>query len=45
MLGTFGNFSTFSFYSNKNISSAEGGLIYCKRNKHAEIIRSLKIMG
>ncbi len=45
MLGTFGNFSTFSFYSNKNISSAEGGLIYCKQKKHAEIIRSLKNHG
>ncbi len=45
MLGTFGNFSTFSFYSNKNISSAEGGLIYCKQKKHAKIIRSLKNHG
>ena len=35
MLGTYGDFSTFSFYSNKNISSAEGGLIYCKQNEHA----------
>ena len=29
-LGTFGEFSTFSFYSSHQISSGEGGMICCK---------------
>ena len=30
-LGTFGDYSAFSFYANKNLTSCEGGLIYCKK--------------
>ena len=45
MLGTFGDFSAFSFYANKNLTSCEGGLIYCKKNKDAKKIRLLKNHG
>jgi dTDP-4-amino-4,6-dideoxygalactose transaminase len=45
MLGTFGDFSAFSFYANKNITSCEGGLIYCKKDKDAKKIRILKNHG
>ena len=31
-LGTFGDFSSFSFYSSHQISSGEGGMICCKNN-------------
>ena len=31
-LGTFGEFSTFSFYSSHQISSGEGGMICCKNS-------------
>ena len=34
-LGSYGDFSAFSFYANKNITSAEGGMLYCKNTKHA----------
>ncbi len=44
-LGTFGEFSTFSFYTSHQISSGEGGMICCKDIEDAEILRSLRAHG
>lgn len=44
-LGTFGDFSSFSFYSSHQISSGEGGMICCKNNDDHEIIKSLRAHG
>ena len=44
-LGTFGEFSTFSFYSSHQISSGEGGMICCKNIEDYEIIKSLRSHG
>ena len=44
-LGTFGEFSSFSFYSSHQISSGEGGMICCKREEDFEIIKSLRAHG
>ena len=44
-LGTFGEFSTFSFYTSHQISSGEGGMVCCKNIEDAEILRSLRAHG
>ena len=44
-LGTFGDFSTFSFYSSHQISSGEGGMITCKSKEDYEIIKALRSHG
>ena len=44
-LGTFGEFSSFSFYSSHQISSGEGGMISCKNLDDYEILRSLRAHG
>ena len=44
-LGTFGEFSSFSFYSSHQISSGEGGMICCKNNEDHEILKSLRAHG
>src|SRR6056300_653778 len=44
-LGTFGEFSSFSFYSSHQISSGEGGMICCKNKSDYEIIKSLRSHG
>ena len=44
-LGTFGEFSTFSFYTSHQISSGEGGMISCKSKEDYEIIKSLRSHG
>ena len=44
-LGTFGDFSSFSFYSSHQISSGEGGMICCKNESDYEIIKSLRAHG
>jgi CDP-4-dehydro-6-deoxyglucose reductase, E1 len=44
-LGTFGDFSSFSFYTSHQISSGEGGMICCKNNDDHEIIKSLRAHG
>ncbi len=40
--GTFGDFSCFSFYATKNVSSGEGGMVLAKRE---EDIARIKILG
>tara|TARA_B100001057_G_scaffold202598_1_gene203358 strand:- start:3802 stop:4998 length:1197 start_codon:yes stop_codon:yes gene_type:complete len=44
-LGTYGDFSSFSFYSSHQISSGEGGMICCKDNNDYNIIKSLRSHG
>ena len=44
-LGTFGEFSSFSFYASHQISSGEGGMICCKDKSDYEIIKSLRPHG
>ena len=44
-LGTFGDFSTFSFYFSHQISSVEGGMICCKSRQDEDIIKSLRSHG
>ena len=44
-LGTFGQFSTFSFYYSHQISSVEGGMITCKSKADDDIIKSLRSHG
>lgn len=43
--GTFGNFGVFSFYANKNLTTAEGGMLIGKDNKLVERIRRLMNNG
>ena len=44
-LGTFGDFSSFSFYSSHQISSGEGGMITCKSLEDFEILKALRSHG
>ena len=44
-LGTFGEFSSFSFYTSHQISSGEGGMICCKNTEDYEIIKALRSHG
>ena len=44
-LGTFGEFSSFSFYSSHQISSGEGGMVCCKDEKDMEILKALRAHG
>ncbi len=44
--GTFADFSTFSFQATKTITTGEGGMILCKKNKKfIDKIRSLRSHG
>jgi dTDP-4-amino-4,6-dideoxygalactose transaminase len=44
-MGTFGEFGCFSFFSNKNISCAEGGMLVAGSEEHAERARRLRSHG
>jgi len=44
-LGTFGDFSSFSFYYSHQITSGEGGMITCNNDKDYEILFSLRSHG
>ncbi|MBF9031007.1 UDP-4-amino-4,6-dideoxy-N-acetyl-beta-L-altrosamine transaminase [Rhodobacterales bacterium HKCCE3408] len=43
--GTFGDFSCFSFYVTKNITTAEGGMILCRNEADAARCRVLALHG
>lgn len=45
MLGTFGNFSTFSFYYSHQLTAGEGGMIVCKNKNDYRILQSLRAHG
>jgi dTDP-4-amino-4,6-dideoxygalactose transaminase len=44
-LGTIGDIGCFSFFSNKNISTGEGGMMVMKQSEHAEKARRLRSHG
>lgn len=44
-LGTFGDFACYSFYSNKNISTGEGGMMLTQNEEYAERARVLRAHG
>ena len=44
-LGTFGDFSSFSFYTSHQISGGEGGMIACKDPEDYQILRTLRSHG
>ncbi len=44
-LGTFGEFSSFSFYYSHHITSGEGGMVCTKNSKYNEILKSLRSHG
>jgi CDP-4-dehydro-6-deoxyglucose reductase, E1 len=44
-LGTYGDFSSFSFYFSHQITSGEGGMIVCKSEKDFKILKSLRAHG
>ncbi len=44
-LGTFGDFSTFSFFYSHQITSGEGGMIVCRDKNDYEILKSLRSHG
>jgi dTDP-4-amino-4,6-dideoxygalactose transaminase len=45
MIGAFGDISCFSFYANKNISTAEGGMLLTDHEDIAERVRILRSHG
>lgn len=45
MLGTFGDFGTFSFYFSHHITSGEGGMIICKTEEDYNLLRCLRAHG
>ena len=44
-LGSYGDFSSFSFYTSHQISGGEGGMIACKDPKDYQILRTLRSHG
>jgi dTDP-4-amino-4,6-dideoxygalactose transaminase len=45
MVGTIGDFTAFSFYATKTITTAEGGMVTCESEAAAELLRSLRLHG
>jgi CDP-4-dehydro-6-deoxyglucose reductase, E1 len=44
-LGTYGDFSTFSFYYSHQLTAGEGGMIVCNNKADYNILRSLRAHG
>ncbi len=45
LLGTFGDFSTFSFYYSHQLTAGEGGMIACKNLKDYRLLQTLRAHG
>jgi CDP-4-dehydro-6-deoxyglucose reductase, E1 len=45
MLGTVGDFGTFSFYFSHHITSGEGGMVVCKTIEDYNLVRCLRAHG
>ena len=45
LLGTIGDISCFSFFSNKNISTGEGGMICTNNDEYANYIKKIRSHG
>ena len=44
-IGSIGDLSAFSFYANKNMTTAEGGMITTNNDNYAEILRTMRLHG
>ena len=44
-VGNFGDAGCFSFYSTKNLTTAEGGMILCKKRKQSDRLKVLRLHG
>ncbi len=44
-IGSIGDLSVFSFYANKNLTTAEGGMITTNRDDYAEVIKPMRLHG
>ena len=44
-IGTLGDLTAFSFYANKNITTAEGGMITTNSDAYAEHLRTMRLHG
>lgn len=44
-VGTIGDFTAFSFYATKPITTGEGGMVTCASTQAAELLRSLRLHG
>lgn len=44
-VGSFGDYSIFSFYPNRQINGIEGGALYCKRSDERDRVRRLRRYG
>lgn len=45
MLGTFGDFGTYSFYYSHHITTVEGGMVVCDDEEDYELLRCLRAHG
>jgi CDP-4-dehydro-6-deoxyglucose reductase, E1 len=45
MLGTFGDFGTYSFYYSHHITTVEGGMVVCNNEDDYELLRCLRAHG
>lgn len=45
MIGTWGDFTVFSFYATKGITTGEGGMVTTKHKDHANRIRLMRLHG
>jgi CDP-6-deoxy-D-xylo-4-hexulose-3-dehydrase len=45
VLGTFGDFGTYSFYFSHHITTGEGGMVVCRTQADADLLRSLRAHG
>ncbi|MDB2520121.1 DegT/DnrJ/EryC1/StrS family aminotransferase [Planktomarina temperata] len=45
MCGNMADFSFFSFFSNKNIATGEGGMVFARSSHKAKLIRSMRSHG
>jgi len=45
LVGSFGDFASYSFQSSKHLTSGEGGVLLVKDDYHAERVRSVQSLG
>lgn len=44
-IGTIGDFTCFSFYATKNLTTGEGGMVSIRRKRHADLIEMYALHG
>lgn len=44
-IGSYGDFSIFSFYANRQVNGAEGAILMCKNSRYAELARCHRRFG